>query len=129
MFLTNFETLAKQEIQQVVCDLSDQREALEDKVVRKQFASSISSKFGQLPDVSKDINKRWLQFRSAIISSAAESCGGKRLRVAGDSEKKNTFVEPRGSRSYSSKERYVKGLAYHHLICNSGTLRPKKQQL
>ena len=63
-------------------------EALEDKEVRKQFASSISSKFRQLPDVSEDIEKEWLLFRSAIISSAAESCGRKRLRVAGDSEKR-----------------------------------------
>ena len=62
-------------------------EALEDKEVRKQFASSISSKFRKLPDVSEDIEKEWLLFRSAIISSAAESCGRKRLRVAGGSEK------------------------------------------
>ena len=59
-------------------------EAFEDKEVRKQFASSISSKFRQLPDVSEDI-------RSAIISSAAESCGRKRLRVAGDSEKRTPW--------------------------------------
>ena len=32
-------------------------EALEDRKVRKQFASSISSKFRQLPNVSKDIEK------------------------------------------------------------------------
>ena len=32
-------------------------EALEDKEVRKQFESSISSKFRQLPDVSEDIEK------------------------------------------------------------------------
>ena len=35
-------------------------EALEDKEVRKQFASSISSMFRQLPDVSKNIEKEWL---------------------------------------------------------------------
>ena len=66
-------------------------EALEDKEVRKQFASSISSKFRQLLNVSEDIEKEWLQFRSAIISSAAESCGRKRLRVAGDSEKRTPW--------------------------------------
>ena len=66
-------------------------EALEDKEVRKQFASSISSKFRQLPDVSEDIEKEWLLFRSAIISSAAESCGRKRLRMAGDSEKRTPW--------------------------------------
>ena len=58
-------------------------EALEDKEIRKQFASSISSKFRRLPDVSEDIEKEWLLFRSAIISSAAESCGRKRLKSGG----------------------------------------------
>ena len=66
-------------------------EALEDKEVRKQFASSISSKFRQLPNVSEDIEKEWLLFNSAIISSAAESCGQKRLRVAGNSEKRTPW--------------------------------------
>ena len=66
-------------------------EALEKRKVRKQFASSISSTLRQLPDVSEDIEKEWLLFRSAIISSAAESCGRKRLRVAGDSEKRTPW--------------------------------------
>ena len=66
-------------------------EALEDKEVRKQLASSISSKFRQLSDVSEDIKKECLLFRSAIILSAAESCGRKRLRVAGDSEKRTPW--------------------------------------
>ena len=66
-------------------------EALEDKEVRKQFASSISSKFKQLPEVSEDIEKEWLLFRSAIISSASESCGRKRLRVANNSEKRTPW--------------------------------------
>ena len=66
-------------------------EALEDKEVRKQYASSISSKVRQLPDASEDIKKEWLLFRSAIILSAAESCGRKRLRVASDSEKRTPW--------------------------------------
>ena len=65
--------------------------ALEDKEVRKQFASSISSKFRQLLDLSDDIEKEWLLFRSAIISSATESCGRKRLSVAGGSEKRTPW--------------------------------------
>ena len=65
--------------------------ALEDKEVRKQFASSISSKFRRLLDLSDDIEKEWLLFRSAIISSATESCRWKRLRVAGGSEKRTPW--------------------------------------
>ena len=66
-------------------------EALEDKEVRKQFASSVSLKFRQLPDVFEDIEKEWLLFRSAIISSAAESCGQKWLREEGNSEKRTPW--------------------------------------
>ena len=66
-------------------------EALEDKEVRKQFASSISSKFRQLLDASEDTEKEWLLFRSPIISSAAENCWRKQLRVASDSEKRTPW--------------------------------------
>jgi len=45
------------------------REALEDKEVRKQFAFSMTAKFRQLPDESEDIETEWLLFRSAIITS------------------------------------------------------------
>ena len=90
MFLTTFETLAKQEIQLVVYDLPDQMEGFGGQR-RKQFASSISSKFRQLPGVFEDIEKEWLLFRSAIILSAAESCWQKRLRVAGNSEKRTPW--------------------------------------
>ena len=82
MFAATFETSAEQEMQQVVCDYRIKCEALVDKKVRKQFASSISSKFRQLSDAFEDIEKEWLLFQLAIISSAAESCGRKRLKVA-----------------------------------------------
>ena len=106
-------------------------EALEDKEVRKQFTSSISSKFRQLPDVSEDIEKEWLLFRSAFISSAAESCGQKRLRVAGDSEKRTPWwnqevKEAMEQRKMRSRPGYRTD---RHLICNPGTLRREKRQL
>ena len=63
-------------------------EALEYKEVRKQFASSISSKFRQLPDASE---REWLLFRPAIISSVAKSCEQTWLRGAGDSEKRTPW--------------------------------------
>ena len=66
-------------------------ETLEDKEVRKQFASSMSAKFRELPDVSEDIEMEWSLFRSAIISSAAECCGRKRLRLAASSEKRTPW--------------------------------------
>ena len=59
--------------------------------------------FRQLPDVSEDIEKEWLQFRSAIIS-AAESCGRKRLRVAGDSEKRTPWWNQESKEAIRAKK-------------------------
>ena len=50
----------------------------------------MENKYGKTKK-NKNIEKDWLLFRSAIISSAAESCGRKRLRVAGDSEKRTPW--------------------------------------
>ena len=60
----------------------------EDKEVRKQFVSSISSKFRRYPKASEYIEKEWLLFTSAIVLSVVVGCGRKRLEVAGDSEEK-----------------------------------------
>ena len=43
---------------------------------------------GQLADAFEDVKKEWQLFKSEIISSAAKCCARKRLKVAGDSEKK-----------------------------------------
>ena len=106
-------------------------EALEDKEVRNQFASSISSKFRQLPDVSEDIEKKWLLFRSAIISSAAESCGQKWLRVGSDSKKEHLGGTKRLKKLFAQRKmRSTPGYRTdRHLICNPGTLKRKKWQL
>ena len=79
-------------------------EALEDKEARKPFTCSISSKFRQLPDASDDMEKEWSLFRSAIISSAAESYGRKRLRVAGDSEKRTPWWNQKGKEAIQAKK-------------------------
>ena len=90
MFHATFETLAKQEIQQVVCDLPDQMGGFGGQRSKETVCIQyiIYCNFRQLPNVSEDIKKEGLLFRSAIISSAAESSGQKRLRVAGDSDKR-----------------------------------------
>ena len=66
-------------------------ENLADRDVRKLFASSITATFQQLSEVSEDIEMEWSLFRTAIISSAVESCGRKRLRMAGGSEKRTPW--------------------------------------
>ena len=84
-------------------------EALEDKKVTKKLGSSTSYKFRQLPDASEDIVKEWLMFRSAIISSAAENCGRKRLlRMARDSEKRTTWGNQKVKEAIRAKKDALK---------------------
>ena len=64
-------------------------EAVTNRDVRKQFASSLALKFQQLPKVSEDIEREWSLFQTALISSAVESCGRKRLRMTRGCEKRN----------------------------------------
>ena len=106
-------------------------EALEDEEIRKQFVSSTSSKFRQLPDLSENIEKEWLLFRSAIILSAAESCERKRLRVAGDREKRTPWWNQEVKEALRAKKDAFKAgyRTDHRLICNPGALWRKKRQL
>ena len=66
-------------------------EAMANRNVRKQFASSMAAKFQQLPVVSEDIEMECSLFRTAMISSAVESCGQKQLRMARGSEKRTPW--------------------------------------
>ena len=91
MFLATFKTLAKHKIQKVYCDLLDQMGGFGGQRSKQAVSSRLSSKFRQLPDASEVIEKEWLLFRPLIILSAAESCGRKRLRVVGDSEKRTPW--------------------------------------
>ena len=65
--------------------------ALADKDVRKQFASSMAAKFQQLPEVSEDMEMKWLLFQTAMISPAVDSCGRKLLRMVAGSEKRTPW--------------------------------------
>ena len=91
MFLTTFETLAEQEIQQVVCNLPDQMggfgEQRSKKTVCIQYIISVQTTSRCI----RGHQEGMLLYRSALIRSAAESCGRKRLRVVGDSEKRTLW--------------------------------------
>ena len=53
------------------------RELLADKKVRHTFASKVASLFRELSDYPEDIETEWDLFKSAVIASAAASCGCK----------------------------------------------------
>ena len=101
---------------------------MKDKKVRKQFTSSMSSKFRQLPDVSEDIEMEWSLFKSAITASAVESCGRKRLRVAADSEKRTPWWNQDVKEAIRAKKDAFKALLQNR-SCSPGTPRREKLQL
>ena len=93
-------------------------EALEDKEVRKQFASSISSKFRQLPDVS-EIPRT--SRRNGCCSD--QQSFHQLLKVVGENGlkwraivRKEHLDGTKRLRSYSNKERCVQGLATGQIV-------------
>ena len=63
-------------------------ELLANKKVRHTFASKVASLFRGLPDYTEDVETDWDLFKSAVIASAAASCGCKCVEGQMGSEKK-----------------------------------------
>ena len=56
--------------------------------MRHTFASKIASLFRELHDYTEDVETEWDLFKSAVITSAAASCGWKCVGGQMGSEKK-----------------------------------------
>ena len=63
-------------------------ESLADKEVRTAFADNIASKFKELRTPTEDFETEWCLFRTAVISSATNCCGRKRVRGTKSTEKR-----------------------------------------
>ena len=63
-------------------------ESLADKEVQTAFAHNIASKFKELPTSTEDIETEWCLFRTAVIASATNCCGRKRVGGTKSSEKR-----------------------------------------
>jgi len=74
------------------------------------------AKFRQLPDESEDIEMEWSLFRSVITASAVECCGQKRLRVAGDSEKRTPWWNQHVKEAIRAKKDAFKTLFQNMLL-------------
>ena len=100
-------------------------ESLADKEVRTAFAYNIASKFKELPTSTEDIETEWCSFRSAVITSATNCCG--RKRVGGT---KSTGSEKRTPCwNQEVKEAIRPGLQIsHHLNFVSSTLKHVRRQ-
>ena len=131
MFLTTFEILAKQEIQQIVCDYRIKWEALEDKEVRKQFVSSISSKFRQLSDVPRTSRRNgccsdqqsFHQLLKVVGKNGLDWLAVVKKEHFGETKTLKKLFEQRTMRSRPCYR------TDRHLIGNPRTLRHEKRQL
>ena len=63
-------------------------ELLANKKVRHIFVSKVASLFRKLPDYTEDVETKLDLFKSAVITSAAASCGCKRVGSQMGSEKR-----------------------------------------
>jgi exonuclease III len=71
-------------------------EALEDLKTRERFAGDMACRFRQIPDDFFSVEEEWELFKTAIIASATECCGRKRLGVATDGEKRTAWWKTPG---------------------------------
>ena len=62
-----------------------------DKEVRTAFADNVASKFKELPAFTEDIGTEWCLFRSAVITSAFNCCGHKRVGGTKSSQKRTAW--------------------------------------
>ena len=66
-------------------------ESLADKQVRTAFADNIASKFKELPTSTEDIETEWCLFQTAVIRSATNCFGRKRVGGSKSSEKRTPW--------------------------------------
>ena len=59
--------------------------------MRHTFASKVVSLFRELSDYTEDVETEWDLFKSAVITSAAASCGCKRVGGRMCSEKRTAW--------------------------------------
>ena len=111
MFLATFETLAKQQIQQVVCDLPDQMGGLGGK--RSKETVCIQYVIFEVQTTCWCFRGHPEGMAAVQISdllSAAESCRRKRLGVAGDSEKTTPWWNQEVKEAFRAKKNAFKAL-------------------
>ena len=70
----------------------------------------MAAKFQQLPKVSEDIEMEWSLIPTVMISSAVESCGRKRFRMARGSEKRTRKWNRDGKKAIPAKKDKFKAL-------------------
>ena len=85
-------------------------ELLNDKKMKHTFASKVASLFRELPDYTEDVETEWNLFNSAVITSAAASCGCKYVGGQTGSEKRTAWWNQEVKEAIRAKKTSFKGL-------------------
>ena len=97
-------------------------ESLADKEVRTAFADNIASKFKELPTSTEDIETEWCLFRTAVITSATNCCGRKRVGGTKSSEKRTPWWNQEVKEAIRAKK-----VAYKAWLANKSSLELRSQ--
>ena len=105
-------------------------ESLDDKEVRTAFADNIASKFKELPTSTEDTETEWCLFRTAVITSATNCCGRKRVGGTKSSEKRTLGGTKKLKKLFVRKKWPIRpGLqTSHHLNFVRSTLKHVRRQ-
>ena len=95
---------------------------LPDKKVRTAFADNIASKFKELPTSTADIETEWCLFRTAVITSATNCCGRKRVGGTKSSEKRTPWWNQEVKEAIRAKK-----VAYKVWLANKSSLELRSQ--
>ena len=93
-----------------------------DKEVRTAFANNIASKFKELPTSTEDIKTEWCLFRTAVITSATNCCGRKRVEGTKNREKRTLWWNQEVKEAIRAKK-----VAYKAWLANKSSLELRSQ--
>ena len=93
-----------------------------DKEVRTTFAGNIACKFKELPTSTEDIETEWCLFQTAVIASATNCCGRKRVGGTKSSEKRTPWWNQEARKAICAKK-----VAYMAWLANKSSLELRSQ--
>ncbi|XP_055714214.1 uncharacterized protein LOC129808460 [Phlebotomus papatasi] len=83
-------------------------ESLKKKDVEEKFVKGIQERFEQIPQSPSDVQAKWACFQSAILASATEACGVKRVNVTNNVKRSSWWGTPRVKEAVSEKKKAYK---------------------
>ena len=93
-----------------------------DKEVRTAYADNIASKFKELPAFTEDIETEWCLFRSAVIMSAFNCCGRKRVGGTKSSKRRTAWWNQEVKEAIRAKK-----VAYKVWLANKSSAELRSQ--